>query len=447
MLTSFTWVPKGAMKSIPLHTTDSIETVREKLRRLNPEADEDADARGIPVDEEDDEDGDAFAVGVGGGGDAILEQLESDDDSDMDDTVFKDTDLAFVVTRAEQDEPSLEVFTYDEPMDNLFLHHDAPIAGYPLCSAWLTDGESSIAALGTMMPFIEIWPLDVIDAVDPLTVLGGCANPRDNYRRKVKKSALMPESHQDAVLSVQWNVLAPHILASGSADATIKLWDLHTQACVGTYNEAEKVQTLHWHPSEENLLLSGAFDGMCILRDCRHPDDAAVRWAHSCVIEHVEFGNAGQAALTSDSRGTIRAFDLRMDSQPLWELPAHEGEAQFACSRHMHSLMASGGADGLVKLWDVSGAEPQELRARELRIGTITSLQFHPNSPHILGAAGSKGQPLVYTVTSDVPGMAELAGVPIAVPEGGGRGDDDHEGESRSRGGGGKKKVKFAKRH
>merc|ERR1712087_998582 len=74
---------------------------------------------------------------------------------------------------------------YEEPHDNLYPHHDIPLPVFPLCLAWLdcrplnrlqaTTGPSSacnMIAVGTFAPQIEVWDLDVLDALEPVAVLG-----------------------------------------------------------------------------------------------------------------------------------------------------------------------------------------------------------------------------------------------------------------------------------
>ena len=65
-----------------------------------------------------------------------------------------------------------------------------------------------------MMPAIELWDLDVLDATEPVMVLGGAAEeaaeqaPAGGKKgKKGKKAApaLREGSHADAVLGVAWN--------------------------------------------------------------------------------------------------------------------------------------------------------------------------------------------------------------------------------------------------
>ena len=74
---------------------------------------------------------------------------------------------------------------YEEFDDHLFVHHDIMLASYPLCLEWLDfdpeqEKAGNMLAVGTMSPQIEVWDLDIVDAVEPAFVLG-------DAKRKSKK--------------------------------------------------------------------------------------------------------------------------------------------------------------------------------------------------------------------------------------------------------------------
>ncbi|KAK7195590.1 WD domain, G-beta repeat [Novymonas esmeraldas] len=443
------------MKATPILSTDTAEQARAKLRNQHPEYVEEEEqeqqqqlksrrsrtasggattstaesaAAAAATESEDDyvdDDGDdananvddALRAFAGGGPGALLEEVESDDEEELEDTTFKPTDLVFAVACADAQAPRLELYVYDEPEDAMYVHHDMEISAFPLCSSWLSDGTMSMLAIGTMLPFVEVWALDVMDSVEPALVLGGCERQVHSYSKKALRRHLKPDSHTEAVLTVKWNTVAQNIFASGSADHTIKLWDLSQGGvCLGTYKEAEKVQSIDWHATEANLLLSGGFDASMVLRDCRRPDQTAQRFALPDVIERVEFVPAASAAapvvMASTSDGHWMAFDTRMGSSgavaaPLWQLQPHQADTTFSCSRQVPGLFATGGKEGAITLWDGrdSGAAPTMIVSRSYKTGSVLSLAFHPNSPHILGAGGASGAPLVYTITTDIQGV------------------------------------------
>ena len=85
-----------------------------------------------------------------------------------------------------------------EPGANLYVHHDIMLPAFPLCLAWLDYTPSgqehgNLVAVGSMEPGIELWALDVVDAVEPLATLGGrlpvaseAAEDEETTRKKKK---------------------------------------------------------------------------------------------------------------------------------------------------------------------------------------------------------------------------------------------------------------------
>ena len=104
---------------------------------------------------------------------------------------------------------------------------------------------------------------------------------------------------------MSWNKAFRQILASGSADHSVKLWDVTTQSCKHTFTHhtdkaiihgheqtnfnhthsihninlfnvnnnnkmlRNQVQSVAWHPSEAWLLATGSFDRSVCVLDCR----------------------------------------------------------------------------------------------------------------------------------------------------------------------------------
>ena len=244
---------------------------------------------------------------------------------------------------------------YEQDTGNLFVHHDISLPAFPLC---LSHGDISpsgqagnFCAVGTFGPGIEIWNLDVLNALEPSCVLGGedttmadeimrhnmmnskvmNQQPNNNLLHQPGSSSLKTGSHTDAVMTLSWNKVHRQVIASGSADCTVKLWDVTlantSKACAATLSHHKnKVQSVIWHPQEGSLLATGSYDRTVALVDARATENVkSVKIPGDC--EALAWDPHNTHLLTAASEdGTVTCWDVRNFSskKPLWSMVGSE---------------------------------------------------------------------------------------------------------------------------
>mmetsp|Transcript_116431 Transcript_116431/g.228448 ORF Transcript_116431/g.228448 Transcript_116431/m.228448 type:complete len:557 (+) Transcript_116431:33-1703(+) len=470
MITSLTWVPKGAARAKPvrfelssaeLSRVKSLAKAEQEQENIDskrefdaesgddepvdaenePDAEADADDTELPpelrmneYDESDDED--AADMDIMDDDIAVLEQgnvayanEEEWDAEDQEDNEIKPNDALLVVAMTEDEFSHLEVQVFSEE-GNLFVHHDITLPDFPLSLAWMdcppfqtADGsQSSVGnyiAVGTFSPAIEIWNLDVLDPLEPTAILGG-ENPEMQAGKKGKKSkkmsAFLPGSHEAAVMGLSWNSTYRQALASGSADTTVKIWDVTTQTCSHTFtHHTDKVQSVSWHPTEAWLLATGAFDKTIGLIDARS-STANSACAIPCDIESMTWDPFNPFHLYAAlENGEIICIDVRncatgnsnsavsKNKAINFTFQAHdETTSGLSFSQRIPGMMATASIDKTVKVWDVSDLQssgngtPRCVAYKTMNVGKLFTMQFSPDDPFLLACAGDTGMVAVW---------------------------------------------------
>ncbi|KAJ3169567.1 hypothetical protein HDU88_000758 [Geranomyces variabilis] len=350
---------------------------------------------------------------------------EEDEDEELKEMVVMPGDNLLLAAKTEDEVSHLEVYLYEGDEDNLYVHHDIMLPSYPLCLEWLDfrvgskkdqSGTGNYVAIGTFDPEVEIWDLDTVDAVYPECILGGAPAAATDAmdggaggKKKKKKfgpgrtaKSINPDRHVDAVMSIAWNKVARNLIATGSADTTVKLWDLNSpeKAIRSFSHHKDKVQAVSWNPSEPTVLLSGGYDKRCCAYDTRAPD-AVREWKLTADVECIKWDPFHpERFFVSTEDGLVKAFDVRAaGSTPIFTLHAHDGPVSaLDVSAVSEGLMVTGSPDRLVKVWNIKDKKPSCLVSRDLDLGKIFATSFSPDAPFAISAAGSKGKVLVWNL-------------------------------------------------
>ncbi|XP_059483126.1 periodic tryptophan protein 1 homolog isoform X2 [Neocloeon triangulifer] len=405
------WVKKGAAKSLPdkikLNDDELKEIVQEATSNLDDEDDESGEENEVvnssnnsanPTSDEfnfGDYDGESFqSNALSLGGLAVFEtprgepevRIVDEADSDEEDFEIKPEDNLIICGHVEDDQSTMDVYVYNEDEGYLYVHHDIILPTMPLCYEWLNhepDGSvTNLIAVGTMSPVIEVWDLDIVDSLEPSFRLG---------KKASKKKKIEGVGHKKSVLCMAWNKHLSHILASGSADKSIILWDLDnaTPSTKYSYFGAE-VQSIQWHPKQPHGLLTGSCDKTVRLFDCR-TDSIFNEWNLPGEVEKVVWNHFEEYNfLASSDSGHVFYYDVR-NKEPVWSLEAHSKEVtglSLSCS--CPGLLVTGSMDGKMAVWDMLTGEPEKIDEKDMGVGAIVALSTSPDSPFVVCVGGDK---------------------------------------------------------
>ncbi|KIW03974.1 uncharacterized protein PV09_04807 [Verruconis gallopava] len=360
-----------------------------------------------------------------------------DSDSEREELEIMDTDNLLLAARIEDEVAHLEVYVYEDEADNLYVHHDIMLPAIPLTVEWLNygvgreaneGGKANFVAVGTMDPEIEIWDLDVVDSMYPNAVLGQVSESatevdKSKKKKKKKKSKKPNENHHvDAVLSLAANRQHSQLLASASADTTVKLWDLSTTQCAKSYSwHTDKVCSIAWNPKDTTGLLSGSYDRTVVLADMRAPDGEVRRWGVESDVESVRWNPHDPFFFyVSTENGVIHYHDARVaptdisKTKPLWTLQAHDKAiTTFDVNPIIPGFLVTGSADKQTKLWNIDpAAGPSMVVSRDLGVGQVFATSFAPDQEvgFRLAVAGSKGDVKVWDTSTNKAVRSVFAG-------------------------------------
>jgi len=247
--------------------------------------------------------------------------------------------------------------------------------------------------------------------------------------------------HTDSVTAVGFSVDG-QMAATGSYDGTVKIWDTSTAQLMHTLEGPMEIDWLCWH-SKGNALLAGSHDctvwmwlaktGQCMQVFAGHTRevtcgmfsadgtailtgsaDCSVKiWApktgackhtfsghgfHEAPVNCIACHPDGTLLLTGAQDGNLCLMNIK--TFRILALIAHqpaaaqvqEGADEACCSVESVgffgscSWIASGGSDGNLRIWDISGSTPM-LRHSCKHGGSVTKLHWHPSDPVVFSAS------------------------------------------------------------
>ncbi|CAD7699969.1 unnamed protein product [Ostreobium quekettii] len=192
------------------------------------------------------------------------------------------------------------------------------------------------------------------------------------------------EGHHSSVAGVKFKPDDGAILASCSADGTIKMWKTET---------GETTRTLKGHKNGINdvawsqdcrYLCSASDDQTAMVWDAESGKQLSTLSGHSNFVFSIKFSPAGNLLVSGSFDETVRVWDART-SGIIRELPAHSDPVTSVDINQDGTTLVSSSFDGLVRIWDTSNGKCLRTVIDENH-HPVSFTRFTPNGRYLLVA-------------------------------------------------------------
>ncbi len=157
------------------------------------------------------------------------------------------------------------------------------------------------------------------------------------------------QAHSGLIMAIAYSPDGKYV-ASSSGDKTVKVWDVESGDLKQPFKEhTGSVYTLAYHP-DGHMIASGGWDRTIQLWDVTTGNVIKVLNGHKEDVWSVAFSSDGKQLVSGSEDRTVKLWDVATGK----EIETYKGHTGTIFSVAIHgNTIASGGRDGIVRVWDV----------------------------------------------------------------------------------------------
>jgi WD40 repeat protein len=214
--------------------------------------------------------------------------------------------------------------------------------------------------------------------------------------------------HSQSVVSLVFSEANETILASGSLDTSVMIWNVdELELSLTIQYDFRSILDMAFHPSLDVIAFSVSAgvlypsDNAVVLWDIQQNDEIALFEGHEGQVTAVEYSPDGNTLISGDSLGTIIIWDLNTYTQ-IQSIDAHELQINDLAYNSDGSAFASVGRDGTLTIWDSNDfSSIVSMTDQDIRLTTVKYDRLN-GSYLIVGASTGEVMVLASTTLSEI---------------------------------------------
>ncbi|MEG3861650.1 WD40 repeat domain-containing protein [Microcoleus sp. herbarium12] len=156
-------------------------------------------------------------------------------------------------------------------------------------------------------------------------------------------------AHKGGIASLAFSPIA-QTLASSSSDGTIKLWNFNRRECSQTIKGYANCLALS---RDGQTLAAGGWDRNIQLRQLSHPDNPITLAGHFNSINAIVFSPDGRTVVSASADGNLKLWNART-GEHIQTLTGHQSSVACLAFSSDGETVISGSLDKTVKIWGIN---------------------------------------------------------------------------------------------